>query len=184
MGIRYVEVGVCGLSCRLCSMYHTQTGSRCEGCKSVSRMAVGCPFITCAVKKRGIEFCWQCLENATCERWRKHREAGRQHDSFKCYQKLEEDISFIQEHGVVEFEEQQKIRENLLREMLRDFNDGRSKSYYCVAATVLGIDELREALAKAKRQSRDMQPKEKSRAMHSILESVSKEKGYTLKLRR
>jgi hypothetical protein len=26
-------------------------------------MAVGCPFITCAVKKKGIEFCWDCEEN-------------------------------------------------------------------------------------------------------------------------
>jgi hypothetical protein len=56
LDIQYAEVGVCGLSCRLCSMYHTQTESRCAGCKSYARMAVGCPFITCAVKKKGIEF--------------------------------------------------------------------------------------------------------------------------------
>ncbi len=184
MDIKYVEVGVCGLSCRLCPMYNTQAESRCLGCKSAARMAVGCSFITCAVKKKGIEFCWQCAENSTCERWRKHREAGKQHDSFKCYQKLDDDISFIREHGIKEFEEQQKIREQVLKEMLQNFNDGRSKSYYCIAATVLGIDELQDVLRKAQAQSRKLQQQEKAKVLHSMLDTNSREKGYLLKLRK
>ena len=184
MGMEYVEVGVCGLSCRLCPNYQTQTESRCAGCKSPNRIAVGCPFITCAVKKRGVEFCWQCPESGACEKWRKHREASKQHDSFKCYQKLETDILFIREHGVAEFEKQQKTREALLKEMLREFNDGRSKSYYCIAATVIEVDELQDALSIAKEQSKDMQIKEKSKTLHSLLDLVAIEKGYLLKLRK
>lgn len=61
--IKYPEIGICGLSCRLCPMYNTKAKSKCVGCKSKNRMAVGCPFITCAVKKKGIEFCWDCEEN-------------------------------------------------------------------------------------------------------------------------
>ena len=38
----------------------------------------------------------------------KHRKAAKKADSFKCYQKLEEDIAFIQKNGVDEFEEIQK----------------------------------------------------------------------------
>jgi hypothetical protein len=100
MQIIYPEIGVCGLSCRLCPMYNTEAESRCLGCKSPNRIAVGCPFITCAVKKKGIEFCWDCEENKICEKWKKHREAGKKSDSFKCYQKLEEDIRFIQKNGI------------------------------------------------------------------------------------
>jgi len=59
MDIKFIEVGVCGLSCRLCPTYHSKAESKCAGCKSPDRMAVGCPFITCAVKKKGVEFCWQ-----------------------------------------------------------------------------------------------------------------------------
>ncbi len=98
--IRYPEIGVCGLSCRVCPMYHIESESRCCGCKSDARMAVGCPFITCAVKRKGIEFCWDCEEGITCEKWKKHRDSGKLHDSFKCYQKLEDDISFVQKNGV------------------------------------------------------------------------------------
>ncbi|WP_276619575.1 DUF3795 domain-containing protein [Syntrophomonas wolfei] len=60
--VKYPEIGVCGLSCRLCPNYHMNTKSRCLGCKSKDRIVVGCPFITCAVKKRRIEFCWDCKD--------------------------------------------------------------------------------------------------------------------------
>ncbi len=184
MEIKYPEIGICGLSCRLCPRYHTEGKSKCGGCKSEYRMAVGCPFITCAVKKKGIEFCWQCEENETCERWRKHREFSKRRDTFKCYQKLEDDIAFIQKKGVSEFENVQKIREQLLKEMLKDFNEGRSKNYYCIAATVLEIGELKKALNKAKKDSTGLEIKGKSKVLHSILDGIAERKNYYLKLRK
>ena len=182
--IKYPEIGICGLSCRLCPRYHTENKSRCGGCKSEFRMSVGCPFITCAIKKKGIEFCWQCKENKTCERWRKHREFSKRVDSFKCYQKLEDDITFIQKNGVNEFEKVQKTREKLLKEMLQEFNEGRSKSYYCVAATVLEIEELKEALTKAKMDSFGLEIKERSKVLHLILNEITERKNYYLRLRK
>jgi hypothetical protein len=184
MNIDYPEIGICGLSCRLCPMYNTEAKSRCSGCKSPSRMAVGCPFITCAVKKRGIEFCWNCEESSICEKWKKHREAGKKHDSFKCYQTLEEDISFISKNGINEFEKIQKQREHLLKEMLKDYNEGRSKSYYCIVATVLELEELKGALTQAKTESDGANIKEKSKILHSILDNISLKKKYYLKLRK
>ena len=184
MQIKYPEIGICGLSCRLCPMYNTQAESRCFGCKSQNRITVGCPFITCAIKKKGIEFCVDCSENKTCEKWRKHREVGKKFDSFKCYQKLEEDISFIQKKGISEFGKIQKKREYLLKEMLRDFNEGRSKSYYCIVATVLEIEELEKALSQAKKEACGLDVKGKSKAFHSILDEIAEKKGYCLKLRK
>ncbi len=110
MKINHVEVGVCGLSCRLCPAYYRETKSRCPGCKSKFRMGAPCPFHNCAIKKKGVEFCGFCDENATCARWKKQREMGKQHDSIVCYQKLEDNIAFIQKNGIEEFEKQQKTR--------------------------------------------------------------------------
>ncbi|MBI4285006.1 MAG: DUF3795 domain-containing protein [Chloroflexi bacterium] len=180
----YPQVGVCGLSCRLCPRYHTETESRCEGCKTASRMNASCAFITCALKRKGIEFCWECSESATCERWQKHRAFGQQHDSFKCYQKLEADIAFIREKGVAEFQRQQIIREEMLRRMLADFNEGRSKSYYCVAATVMEVPELEAALIEAQRTSAGLSIKEKASQLRAVLDSLALQKGYHLKLRK
>jgi len=184
MKIKYPEIGICGLSCRLCPNFNTEAESRCLGCKSEGRMAVGCPFITCAIKRKGVEFCWDCEESKTCDKWNKHREAGKKVDSFKCYQKLEEDIAFIRKNGVAKFEKVQKSREQLLKEMLQEFNEGRSKSYYCIVSTVMEIDELKEALNKAKQNSKGVNIKEKSKLLHSILDGIAGHKQYCLKLRK
>ncbi|MFX1519751.1 MAG: DUF3795 domain-containing protein [Promethearchaeota archaeon] len=182
--IEYPKIGICGLSCVLCPMYHTEGKSKCDGCKCENRIAVGCPFITCALKKKEIEFCWVCEESSDCGRWEKHRELGKKYDSFKCYQKLEDDISFIQKHGISEFEKVQNTREKLLKEMLQDFNEGRSKIYYCIATTVLEIDELKEALNKAKKTSRGLEIKVKSKILHSVLDGIAERKNHHLKLRK
>jgi len=147
-------------------------------------MAVGCPFITCAVRRKGIEFCWDCEEGDTCKRWKQHREIGKQHDSFKSYQTLEDDILFIRKNGVHDFARVQKTREQLLKAMLRDFNEGRSKSYYCIAATVLKIEELRDSLSEARKQSVGLEIKQKSRVLHSILDAVARKRNCVLKLRK
>ncbi len=184
MKILYPEIGVCGLSCRLCPIYHVEGKGRCEGCKSAGRMKVGCPFITCAVKKKGIEFCWECGESADCERWRNHRERGKKIDSFKCYQKLEQDIDFIKKNGTKEFRRSQKRREAILRRMLEEFNEGRSKTYYTIAATVMEVEELRNAVSKAVKNSVGLDIKSKSIVLHELLDEVAVRKKYILKLRK
>jgi hypothetical protein len=184
MQIKYPEIGLCGLSCRLCPSYHAKGESRCGGCKSKSRMAVGCPFITCAVKRRGIEFCWECEEGETCAKWREHRAFSETYDTFVCYQKLEDNIAFIQQNGVKKFDQAQKARERLLRDMLVEFNEGRSKTYYSIAATVMEIAELKTALSQAKSQSTGLEMKEKSQVLHSRLDEVAESKQYVLKLRK
>jgi hypothetical protein len=184
MDASHVEIGICGLSCRLCPAYYRETKSKCEGCKSAYRMGAACPFHNCAIKKKGIEFCGFCDENATCARWEKHREMGKQHDSIVCYQKLEDNIAFIQKNGMEEFEKQQKTREKLVRSMLSEFNDGRSKTFYCIAATVLEIGELKSVLEEAREKSMGLDVKEKSEVMHSLLNKIAENKGYLLKLRK
>ena len=181
--IKYPEIGICGLSCRLCPMYHTTAESRCGGCKTEGRMRVGCPFITCAIRKKGVEFCWDCPESKFCIGWKKHRYAGKRHDSFKCYRKLEDDISFIKRSGIRAFEKLQKKREDLLAGMLKEFNEGRSKSYYCIAVTVMEIKEIERALVEARKSSAGKSIKERSMILHSAIDRIAGQKKYCLKLR-
>ncbi|MCK5559030.1 MAG: DUF3795 domain-containing protein [Thermoplasmata archaeon] len=184
MKFNYPEIGICGLSCRLCPSHNSNAPSRCAGCKSEVRMAVGCTFIRCAVKKKGLEFCWDCDEHKTCEKWKKHREFSQNRDSFKCYQKLEDNIAFILKNGVQAFAKVQKQREKLLTVMLNEFNEGRSKSYYCIAATVMKIGELETALKKARKEAKGLDTKASSKTLHSILDEIAGKKKYILKLRK
>lgn len=184
MNTQHPEIGICGLSCRLCPSFHTEGASRCGGCKSNYRMGAGCPFITCAVKKKGIEFCWQCAEGETCPRWAGHRQFSLEHDTFVCYLKLEANIAFVQQHGVEQFEADQKQREQILREMLIEFNEGRSKRLYSIAATVMEIEELETALSRARCDSQGMNIKEKAKVLHAILNEIAAKKQYVLTLRK
>lgn len=158
--------------------------SKCDGCKSVPRMWVGCTFIRCGIQRKNVEFCWQCEENSTCSKWANHREMGQHRNSFVCYQKLEDNIHFIQTKSVEDFEKEQLIREDLLKEMLQEFNEGRSKTRYCIAATVLEIDELKHAIGNAKQQSEGFGIKKKVKILRQILDSIATKKKYCLRLRK
>ena len=147
-------------------------------------MKVGCPFITCAVKQRGTEFCWKCPEQENCQKWRERREWGKSHDSFVCYQKLEDNIEFIKSKGISTFAKTQKAKEELITEMLVEFNDGRSKSFYCIAATVMDIEEIKHAIAQARNESKGMDIKGKAKTFHSIINEVAAKRKYSLKLRK
>jgi hypothetical protein len=124
------------------------------------------------------------VESKICEKWKKLRESSREHDSFKCYQTLEDDLNYIEKYGIEKFDEQQRIREQLLKEMLSEFNEGRSKSYYCIAATVMKIEELQNALNQARKNSNGLELRAKSKVMHSVLDAIARDNSYYLKLRK
>jgi hypothetical protein len=180
----YPEIGICGLSCRVCPAFHRETKSKCNGCKTEARIKAGCTFIRCALKNKTIEFCWQCEESRTCKKWKKHKKFSKEHDSFVCYQKLEDNIAFIQSYGIECFEQQQEIRKHLLEEMLGEFNEGRSKTYLCIATTVMEIEELKKALGAAKEKSKGLNVKAKSKILHKLLDQIAGKKHYHLKLRK
>lgn len=147
-------------------------------------MKVGCPFITCAIKQKGIEFCWQCAEQENCQKWRERREWGKSHDSFVCYQRLEDNIEFIKSKGITAFTKNQKAKEQLLTAMLDEFNEGRLKSFYCIAATVMDIRELTQAVAQARNGSKGLDIKDKAKTLHSIISEIDAKRKYHLKLRK
>ena len=146
-------------------------------------MAVGCGFITCALKQRGIESCGHCADLANCGRWQKLRQEGRSHDSFVSYRALEDNTQFIARQGLAAFDQAQRQKEAVLKAMLRDFNEGRPRSYYCIAATVLDTDALAAALTKARRTALGLEIKAKAKALHAILDAAARAKGLALKLR-
>jgi len=147
-------------------------------------MSTGCRFITCAVKRKKIESCGECPKFSECEKWRKHRDYSLHHDTVVCYQKLEVSISLIQNGGIEAFNDNQKRREALLRKMLEEFNEGRSKNYFCIAATVLEIDEIEFALQRAREVSDGLNLAAKSKILHQVLRLIAERRGYLLRLRK
>lgn len=59
---KYPAIGVCGLDCGLCPRHYTDGPSRCPGCGGIDfhLKRPSCSFITCCVKKKGLEVCREC----------------------------------------------------------------------------------------------------------------------------
>ena len=76
-----------------------------------------------------------------------------------------------------------KAREHLLKKMLREFCKGRTKSCYCIAAPVKSTGELEEALI-ARKNTDELNLKEKSRILNSLLDEIAWQRNNHLKLRK
>jgi len=148
---KYPTIGVCGLDCGLCPRYYTKGTSRCPGCGGPDffNKHPSCSFITCCVKKKNLEVCGECSD-FPCYKFKTDEE----------YQQLEEsssypsnkivmlNLNFIKEHGIKEFIDQQKTRIKLLERMIENFDDGRSRSFFCKAACLLDLTSLESSLNK------------------------------------
>ena len=143
----YPTLGCCGLDCGLCPRYHTEGDSRCPGCcgPEFFDKHPSCGFITCCVKRKGLEVCGQCDE-FPCSRT---EDSENVLDSFVTHKKTLPNLNSIKAHGLAAFLEQQQKRIQLLEKMVAGFNDGRSKGFYCIAATLLPLAVLEIATSTA-----------------------------------
>jgi hypothetical protein len=182
--IRFPETGVCGLPCRLCTLYHSDGGNRCEGCKSSRRRAEGCPFHHCALERHGVEFCGNCAEREGCARWGQFRERREKMDTVVSSQTLESDLEWAERKGLSAYDKLQRERLRLLRKMLDGFNDGRSKSCYCVAATVLDLRGLKAIVVEAEKRGSGLELKERAVLLRALLEERAERKGFVLRRRK
>jgi hypothetical protein len=145
----YPTVGCCGLDCGLCPRYYTVGSSKCPGCcgPDFFNKHPSCSYITCCVKKKRFEVCAQCGE-FPCSKFESWLENGGEYDSFLTHKKAKSNLNFIRTYGLERFIEQQRKRIELLEKMLKNFDDGRSKSFYCIATTLLPMTDLETSLEK------------------------------------
>jgi hypothetical protein len=148
----YPTIGVCGLDCGLCPRYYTLGQSRCPGCGGPDffNKHPSCSFITCCVKKKNLEVCAECSD-FPCPKFKSNEEYQqlKESSSYPSSKKVMPNLNFIKEYGIEKFVTQQKERIKLLEAMIKNFDDGRSKSFFCKAANLLDLIDLRSSLDKA-----------------------------------
>lgn len=91
----------------------------------------------------------------------------------------------IKEHGIDAFIDLQKKRIELLREMIDNFNDGRSKSFYCRVSSFFDVVLLRNSIDKAHRQieaetidTSDI--KKRAKILKNILNEIALKEGMEI----
>ena len=148
----YPTIGVCGLDCGLCPRYYTIGSSKCPGCcgPNFFNKHPSCSFIACCVKKKNLEVCAECSE-FPCSKFKSDEEYQqlKESSSYPSYKKVMPNLNFIKEHGIKKFIGQQKKRIKLLETMIENFNDGRSRSFFCKAACLYDLTSLESSLNEA-----------------------------------
>jgi hypothetical protein len=184
----YPTIGVCGLDCGLCPRYYTVGASRCPGCCGPEFFSKhpSCSFITCCVKKKNLEVCAQCSD-FPCSKFSSDEEYQqlKESSSYPSYRKVMPNLNFIKEHGIEKFAEQQKKRIELVETMIVDFDDGRSRSFYCKSAALLDLTTLENSVDKARQRMKtdNIKPddtKAKARILKGILTEIALKEGVEL----
>jgi hypothetical protein len=139
------------------------------------------------VKKKGLEVCAQCDE-FPCSKFSSWLDKWGLEDSVVTHRKIKPNLYFIKEQGLDKFLKQQAKRIKLLERMLKDFDDGRSKSFYCIATTLLPVTELKALLGEAERKLKVDKVKAddiktKAKILRELLNGFAAKGGVELKLR-
>src|SRR5271157_358611 len=181
-------IACCGLDCGLYPSYHIDGTSKCPGCfgPNFSLKHPSCGVMTCCAKKKDLEVCALC-EDFPCAKIENRLDSPV--DSILTYKNLRTNLTSIQQKGLAPFLDQQKQRIDLLETMLREFNDGRSKCQYCLAATLLPIEGLEQIIQEMDTEiaaiSKDSKDKKiAARLLKDRLNALAAEAGIELKLRK
>jgi hypothetical protein len=177
---KYSTIGCCGIDCGLCPRFHTKGDSVCPGCggPNFKEKHPSCGFLTCCVAKNGLEVCSDCKDYA-CRRFDSWRNGF---DSFVTHRKIFENLDIVKNNGINYFTHSQKIRIDILKDFLARFDDGRSKSFFCISCALLPLDTLQEIRGFLMDVDDSMEIKTKSQRLKNILQKTAESLGIDLKL--
>jgi len=175
-------IACCGIDCGLCPRFHTKGNSACPGCGGLNfkEKHPPCGVLSCCAVKNKFEVCSEC-KDYPCKRF-DSKNVG--YDSFVTHKKMFVNLENIKDNGIEQFIENQKIRMNVLTELLSNYDDGRSKSFFCLCCALLPVDKLLEASEFAQKIGDNIELKEKSKLLRDYLMKIADLLSIELKLNR
>lgn len=170
-----LQFSLCGLNCALCPM---KLGEYCPGCGGGDGNQ-GCPIARCSLQRENIEYCFQCI-NYPCKKY----DGIENYDSFVTHRHQLLDMQRIQEIGIEQYHHELKEKFEILMYLLKDYNDGRKKNFFCVAINLLNINDIMLVIEelKTETQSNELTLKEKSAIATKLFQSIADKRNITLKL--
>ena len=178
---QYPLFSACGLNCGLCPSYHTDAASKCPGCggKDFSSKHPACGVLSCC-QRHGLEYCYQC-EEYPCKKY----EGADSSDSFITHKNQLVDFEKVKSIGLEAYMTEQNTKVELLKNLLTNFNDGRRKSFFCIAVNLMDLQDLKSVMEQIKEETKpDDTLKEKSAAAVRLLEAMADKREISLKLRK
>lgn len=171
-----LSFSLCGLNCGLCPM---RLGGHCPGCGGGAGNQ-SCAIAKCSLQHDKVEYCFLCPEYP-CWRY----EGIEEYDSFITHQRQLKDIARVQEMGIDTYNEEQVKKAEILQTLLSDYNDGRRKTFYCVAINLLPLQDIENVMKQVveNRSFNNLIIKEKAEKVTSLFQNFAIQQGLVLKLR-
>jgi hypothetical protein len=129
-------IGCCGIFCGLCNKYQSKAPSRCIGCK-LGEQHSWCSIWNCCVQKHGFETCTECNEIFNCAIFTRRKVAE--------WIPAADNLRQIKEVGLDNWLKEQRERQRLVEELLQNYNEGRSMSFYCKVCARMSIELINKA---------------------------------------
>jgi len=177
MNKKHPSLGCCGIDCGLCPRFYTEGNSKCPGCFGMDFEIKHppCSHANCCFKKHKKETCGLC-NNFPCVKY--DDKVKIEKDTFVTHKKIFQNLHFIKTNGLDEYIKKQKIRIRLLNILLEKYNDNRSKNYYCLATTLLDIDNIKRIIKFIKNNNKNICIE----TIKKIINGYAKEENIELKL--
>jgi len=178
---KYPFFSLCGLNCGLCPRYQTTGISKCPGCggPDFHLKHPSCSVITCSKKHDNIEYCYQCSEYP-CNRYNGPCKA----DSFISYRNVVSDFIKADKYGLEQYIISLNDKMRILEYLISNYNDGRSKSFYCLAVNLIDLSDLNNIMEQIDRQIKfqDIDIKSKAKLAADLFYSTANKRNIVLKL--
>lgn len=172
-----LSLSLCGLNCKLCPM---QLGGYCPGCGGGAGNQP-CAIARCSLQHDHVQYCFLCSEYP-CSNY-----AGAEdYDSFITHQHQLGDIQRASEIGIDAYNQEQQRKFEILQSLLAEFNDGRKKTFYCVAVNLLPLGQL-EGIMKQITNNPSLKAlplKDQVAKVVALFEEEASREGLVLKLRK
>jgi len=180
---KYPLFSLCGLNCGLCPRYQTDGASKCPGCGGAEFYLKHptCAVISCNLKHDRTEFCCQCSQYP-CERYSRFSQA----DSFITYKNVVSDFAKAKTAGLGRYQAELDQKVKILELLIADYNDGRRKSFYCLAVNLLGLADLKRIMkaVDAEIQGLKADKPAKTKRVVELFETMAQLRKIELKLRK
>lgn len=174
----YPLFSLCGLNCGLCPMYHISETNHCTGCGGKGRPS--CKIIRCSEQHGNIEYCYLC-EEYPCERYTDAFPT----DSFITYRNVLRDFERAKNEGLEHYQAVLNKKVEVLRFLLKHYNDGRRKSFFCLAVNLLELEDIQIVVEQiAKKIKPDDTIKEQAALAVRLFKEMAEKQNIDLKLKK
>jgi hypothetical protein len=138
-----------------------------------------CGVLSCCQRK-GFEYCFLCGE-FPCKKY----DSADSSDSFITHKNQFIDMEKAKLSGMDAYKAELDGKIAILEELLRDYDDGRRKGFFCIAVNLLEMQNVNAVMAHLSTESvEDAPTKERAMAAVRLFEDIAGRRDVSLKLRK